>query len=126
MKTDKVDSENNEKKTLIVGVKRVEKTSNMKSFDYYCKRALTRKEQTEEIVSNLTSKEIFDMQKANFNNGLKSEKERVKEFKRGFGAKVAYSLYQKNIVGIQEKKDKEDATEMEARKEENEEENEIG
>lgn len=118
MKTDRVNPENKEKKTAIVGVKRVEKTAHTRSFDYYYKRALTRSEQTGEVVPNLTPNEIFEMQKASSNNELSSERKRVRDFKKGFSAKVGHAAYEKNL---------EDTAEMQERKyrEENKEDKEI-
>lgn len=107
MRTDKIDDKNEEKKVLIVGVKKTEKISYTKPFDYYYKRALTRNEQLGEITSNLTSKEAYERQKSNVNDVLNSEKNRVREFKKKFSEKVGHAAYEKNL---------EDTAEMQERK----------
>ena len=106
MRTDRVVPENKEKKFVIVGVKRIENTAYTKSFDYYYKRALTRSEQTGEVMPNLTSNEIFEMQRANSNNELNSERKRVREFKKGYSAKVGHAAYEKNIEDTAEMQEK--------------------
>ena len=106
MRTDRVVPENKEKKVVIVGVKRVEKTAYTKSFDYYYKRALTRSEQTGEVMPNLTPNEIFEMQRASSNNELSSERKRVREFKKGYSTKVDHAAYEKNLEDTAEMQEK--------------------
>ena len=111
MRTDKIGDKSKKVKDSIVGVQKTEKSSCTKPSDYYYKRALARSEQTGETVPNLTSNEIFEMQKSNLN----SEKNRVREFKKQFSEKIGHVAYEKNLENtaeMQERKyreqDKED------------------
>ena len=68
-------------------VQRVQKVADVKESSHYEKRGLTQLDQTAEVSSNVSAKEIFEMERAKSQNSRayaklnKPEKEKVKDFK---------------------------------------------
>lgn len=84
-------------------IKRVQRVADIKPNLYYTKRGLTKDDQTAEIstnlrdgkgVSNITSRELFDIESARSQNSriynklqeAKTEQDKVREFKSGYKA----------------------------------------
>ncbi len=91
MRTDRIQGENTAKLNLINGVKKIQRSSEAKDFDYYLKRGLTQEEQRKE-QKNTNKNTGCSVRKIKNKN---QEKEKVRAFKRTMNAKIGIEAYQK-------------------------------
>lgn len=111
MKTESV-SNCSENKRLITGVKKVERIQNTKSFDYYTKRGLTQERQGEKEKS-ITPQEAYEIGRMTSRKNIKSEKDKVREFKQKVNVKIGIEAYKKileDAANMQEQKSQESKT----------------
>ena len=111
MKTESV-SNCYENRRLITGVKKVERIQDTKSFDYYTKRGLTQEEQGK-IKNSITPQEAYERSKITPRDNIKSEKDRVREFKQKMNVKIGIEAYKKmleNTANMKEQKYKDNKT----------------
>lgn len=103
MRTDRIQGESTTNLNLINGVKKIQKSSEAKDFDYYLKRGLTQEEQRKE-QKNTNKNTGCSVRRIKNKN---QEKERVRAFKRTMNEKIEIEAYQKileDTANMQEEK----------------------
>ena len=112
MKTEKI-SRKSDQKNLIEEIKKVQKIEPAKEFSKQYEEQLTKKQEQQEKEKNntenqkskkeITPQEAYEMQKTNAmsNRIIKTEKEKVREFKKGY---ARYEQHLEDVANMQEKK----------------------
>lgn len=118
MKTEKINRKS-DKKNLIEEIKKTQKIEPAKEFSKQYEEQLTKKQEQQEKEENntenkktkkeITPQEAYEMQKTNAmsNRIIKTEKEKVREFKKGLNPKKGYARYEQHledVANMQEKK----------------------
>lgn len=96
MRTDQIQCKNGQNLNLIKGVEKIQKSSETKDFDYYSKRGLTKEEQGKN-QNSITPKEAYERRKRTPRENMKTEKEKVREFKKTLNAKKVIEAYKKTL-----------------------------
>lgn len=130
MKTEKI-SRKSDKKNLIEEIKKIQKIEPAKEFSKQYEEQLTKKQEQQAKEENSTEKqktkkeitpqEAYEMQKTNAmsNRIIKTEKEKVREFKKGLNTQKGYARYEQHLEEVanmqkrkyQEQRGKEQANE---------------
>ena len=122
MRTEKIYTKS-DKKILIEGVKKTSEILPAKTFRQCYGENLnkrqreqeendkdkTNKQKDKKTNSQITPQQAYEMQKSTVraNNIIKTEKERVREFKQGLNSKTGYDKYEKHleeVANMQERK----------------------
>lgn len=132
MKTEKI-SRKSDKKNLIEEIKKTQKIEPAKEFSKQYEEQLTKKQEQQEKEENntenkktkkeITPQEAYEMKKTNAmsNRIIKTEKEKVREFKKRLNPQKGYARYEQHledVANMQERKYKEQHGKEQAKEQE--------